>query len=74
MLRTCVCVCSSLIHILSPLTPSITVVAVFRSELFFSLSPGYFLFLRIRESNPVRGATIQSQTFPPPVSLAPCQV
>uniref|UniRef100_A0A3P8UL87 receptor protein-tyrosine kinase n=1 Tax=Cynoglossus semilaevis TaxID=244447 RepID=A0A3P8UL87_CYNSE len=37
-------------------------------------TPGYFLFLGIRESNPVRGATIQSQTFPPPVSLAPCQL
>ncbi|XP_060918378.1 tyrosine-protein kinase receptor isoform X2 [Labrus mixtus] len=37
-------------------------------------TPGHFLFLQVRESNPLREASIQSSPFPPPVSPAACQV
>lgn len=36
--------------------------------------PGHFLFLQVRESNSPREASIQSSTFPPPVSATACQV
>ncbi|XP_041668611.1 leukocyte tyrosine kinase receptor isoform X2 [Cheilinus undulatus] len=35
---------------------------------------GHFLFLKVRESNPPREASIRSSSFPPPVSSAACQM
>ncbi|XP_049917569.1 tyrosine-protein kinase receptor [Epinephelus moara] len=37
-------------------------------------TPGHFLFLQVRESNSVREASIQSSSFPPPVSTTACQM
>uniref|UniRef100_A0A665VTR3 Tyrosine-protein kinase receptor n=1 Tax=Echeneis naucrates TaxID=173247 RepID=A0A665VTR3_ECHNA len=37
-------------------------------------TPGYFLFLQVRENNSPREATVQSASFPPPVSTAACQM
>ncbi|XP_078134251.1 tyrosine-protein kinase receptor [Sander vitreus] len=37
-------------------------------------TPGHFLFLQVRESNSLREASIQSSSFPPPVSTAVCQM
>lgn len=36
--------------------------------------PGHFLFLQVRESNSLREASIQSSSFPPPVTTTVCQV
>ena len=38
------------------------------------VSAGYFLFLQVRDSNSLREASVQSSSFPPPVSSAACQV
>ncbi|XP_056151361.1 tyrosine-protein kinase receptor [Lampris incognitus] len=37
-------------------------------------TPGYFLFLRVRGSNSPQEASIQSASFPPPVSTSICQL
>ncbi|XP_028420954.1 tyrosine-protein kinase receptor isoform X1 [Perca flavescens] len=37
-------------------------------------TPGHFLFLQVRESNSLREASIQSSSFPPPVSTTVCQM
>ncbi|KAA8582162.1 hypothetical protein FQN60_008902 [Etheostoma spectabile] len=37
-------------------------------------TPGHFLFLQVRESNSIREASIQSSSFPPPVSTTVCQM
>uniref|UniRef100_A0A3B4WSJ9 Tyrosine-protein kinase receptor n=1 Tax=Seriola lalandi dorsalis TaxID=1841481 RepID=A0A3B4WSJ9_SERLL len=37
-------------------------------------TPGHFLFLQVRESNSLQEASIQSVSFPPPVSTAACQM
>uniref|UniRef100_A0A4W6FEE9 Tyrosine-protein kinase receptor n=1 Tax=Lates calcarifer TaxID=8187 RepID=A0A4W6FEE9_LATCA len=37
-------------------------------------TPGHFLFLQVRESNSLREASIQSSSFPPPVSTTACQM
>ncbi|XP_062253178.1 tyrosine-protein kinase receptor [Platichthys flesus] len=37
-------------------------------------TPGHFLFLQVRDSNSLREASVQSSSFPPPVSSAACQL
>ncbi|XP_034419408.1 leukocyte tyrosine kinase receptor [Cyclopterus lumpus] len=37
-------------------------------------TPGHFLFLRVRESNSLQEASIQSLSFAPPVSTTACQM
>uniref|UniRef100_A0A8C9YST6 Tyrosine-protein kinase receptor n=1 Tax=Sander lucioperca TaxID=283035 RepID=A0A8C9YST6_SANLU len=37
-------------------------------------TPGHFLFLQVRESNSLREASIQSSSFPPPVTTTVCQM
>ncbi|XP_033967556.1 LOW QUALITY PROTEIN: tyrosine-protein kinase receptor [Pseudochaenichthys georgianus] len=37
-------------------------------------TPGHFLFLQVRESNSLQEASIQSLSFPPPVSTSACQL
>ncbi|XP_070698288.1 tyrosine-protein kinase receptor isoform X1 [Pempheris klunzingeri] len=37
-------------------------------------TPGYFLFLQVRETNALQEASIQSSSFPPPVSTTACQL
>uniref|UniRef100_A0A8C6VV77 Tyrosine-protein kinase receptor n=1 Tax=Nothobranchius furzeri TaxID=105023 RepID=A0A8C6VV77_NOTFU len=37
-------------------------------------TPGHFLFLQVRESNSLQEASIQSSSFPPPVSTTACQM
>ncbi|XP_078145677.1 tyrosine-protein kinase receptor [Centroberyx gerrardi] len=37
-------------------------------------TPGHFLFLRVRESNSLQEASVQSASFPPPVSTNACQL
>ncbi|KAM3871246.1 tyrosine-protein kinase receptor [Diretmus argenteus] len=37
-------------------------------------TPGHFLFLRVRESDSIQEASVQSSSFPPPVSTNACQL
>ncbi|KAG7511076.1 ALK tyrosine kinase receptor-like [Solea senegalensis] len=37
-------------------------------------TPGYFLYLQVRESHSLQEASVRSATFPPPVSTAACQL
>lgn len=54
--------------------PSFSELFISPPALRYSASAGHFLFLQVRETSPLRKASVQSSFFPPPLSSTTCQV